>query len=318
MSGGWTPPHLSNVRVAFREALNFLGESLARLLLLEFILLERRERLLSFGHYILLLHGRGKDVKLFALVDLIELDLLLKVTKDKGNDDVEDVPVVPEPVVVDEDEDPKEEEFKEEEEPQEKEDDMEVDIEEYENEPELTYPYEEVDPLNPSSPASESELEDVIEVEDMIESKDETVLASVHEVDDCVVARWGMRWSKRKEKQRTSIMLGNAEEKAECKKLKKELEEARIMPPKSAPLTQASSRRMIKESVDAAIIAERARHANAKNDARGLGPVRGQDVAPFVQGEKVKFSATTLQGPALTWWNAKVATMGLETVNHMP
>ncbi|GJX36051.1 reverse transcriptase domain-containing protein [Tanacetum coccineum] len=132
------------------------------------------------------------------------------------------------------------------------------------------------------------------------------------------------------------------------------------MPPKSAPLTQAVIRRMIKESVDAAIAAERARHANAGNDARGSGPVRGQDAAPAVrectfagfmkcnptafhgtegavelqrwfkktksvfgisecaEGKKVKFAAATLQGPALTWWNAKVATMGLETVNQMP
>ncbi|GKG56820.1 hypothetical protein Tco_0582171, partial [Tanacetum coccineum] len=57
-------------------------------------------------------------------------------------------------------EDPEEDEFKEEEDPQE-EDDMEVDIEEDDNEPELTYPYEEVDPLNPPSSAFESELEDV-------------------------------------------------------------------------------------------------------------------------------------------------------------
>ncbi|GKG31307.1 hypothetical protein Tco_0423795, partial [Tanacetum coccineum] len=41
-----------------------------------------------------------------------------------------------------------------------------------------------------------------------------------------------------------------------------------IMPPKSAPLTQAVIHRMIKESVDAAIAAERARNANAGNDAR--------------------------------------------------
>ncbi|GKG20173.1 putative reverse transcriptase domain-containing protein, partial [Tanacetum coccineum] len=34
-------------------------------------------------------------------------------------------------------------------------------------------------------------------------------------------------------------------------------------------------------------------------------------------GKKVKFAAATLQGPALTWWN-KVATMCLETMNHMP
>nr|GEV66162.1 hypothetical protein [Tanacetum cinerariifolium] len=43
-----------------------------------------------------------------------------------------------------------------------------------------------------------------------------------------------------------------------------------IIPPKSAPLTQAAIHRMIKESVDAAIAAERARHANAGNDARGV------------------------------------------------
>ncbi|GJW83795.1 putative reverse transcriptase domain-containing protein [Tanacetum coccineum] len=119
------------------------------------------------------------------------------------------------------------------------------------------------------------------------------------------------------------------------------------MPPKSAPLTQAAIRRMIKESVDAAIAAERARNVNAGNDARGSGPVRGQDVAPAVhectfagfmkcnptafhgteravelrrrfektesvfgisecaKGKKVKFVAATLQGLALTWWNAK-------------
>nr|GEX13285.1 hypothetical protein [Tanacetum cinerariifolium] len=122
--------------------------------------------------------------------------------------------------------------------------------------------------------------------------------------------------------------LGNVEDKTECKKLKKELEEARfcktflfmqnerverdlywtrvrahefyqemirrgfiffyvrrdiIMPPKFAPLTQAAIRRMIKESVDAAIATERARHANAGNDARGSGPVRGQDVTPAIR-----------------------------------
>ncbi|GKA66691.1 hypothetical protein Tco_0766499, partial [Tanacetum coccineum] len=55
------------------------------------------------------------------------------------------------------------------------------------------------------------------------------------------------------------------------------------MPPKSAPMTQAAIRRMIKESVDAAIAAERARQANVRNDASGSGPVRGQDTAPAVR-----------------------------------
>ncbi|GJU67225.1 putative reverse transcriptase domain-containing protein [Tanacetum coccineum] len=127
------------------------------------------------------------------------------------------------------------------------------------------------------------------------------------------------------------------------------------MPPKSAPMTQAAIRRMIKESVDAAIAAERARQANFRNDANGSGPVRGQDTAPAVrectfagfmkcnpavfygiegaielrrwfektksvfeisecvEGKKVNFAAATLEGPALTWWKTKVATMGLET-----
>ncbi|GJX62929.1 putative reverse transcriptase domain-containing protein [Tanacetum coccineum] len=111
------------------------------------------------------------------------------------------------------------------------------------------------------------------------------------------------------------------------------------MPPKSAPLTQAAIHQMIKESIDASIVVERARHVNAGNDARGSRPIRGQDAALAVcectfsgfmkcnptafhgtegVGKKVKFAAATLQGPALTWWNAKVATMGLETVNQMP
>ncbi|GJS42812.1 putative reverse transcriptase domain-containing protein [Tanacetum coccineum] len=98
----------------------------------------------------------------------------------------------------------------------------------------------------------------------------------------------------------------------------------------SAPMTQAAICRMIKENVDADIAAERARHANVGNDARGSGPARGQDAAPAArectfsgfmndcaEGKKVRFAAATLQGPALIWWNAKIATMGLETVNQM-
>ncbi|GJZ24807.1 putative reverse transcriptase domain-containing protein [Tanacetum coccineum] len=133
-----------------------------------------------------------------------------------------------------------------------------------------------------------------------------------------------------------------------------------IMPTKPTPLTQATIRRMIKESVDAAIATKQARNANAEN-AGGSRKVRGRDAAaptirectftgfmkcnPAVfcgtkgaiklrrwfertksvfeisecaEGKKVKFAAATLQGPTLTWWNTKVATMGLETVNQMP
>ncbi|GKD22593.1 putative reverse transcriptase domain-containing protein [Tanacetum coccineum] len=50
------------------------------------------------------------------------------------------------------------------------------------------------------------------------------------------------------------------------------------MPLKSAPLTQAVVRRRIKESVDAAIAAERTRQENARNNASGFGQARGLDV----------------------------------------
>nr|GEY19940.1 reverse transcriptase domain-containing protein [Tanacetum cinerariifolium] len=259
-----------------------------------------------------------------------------------------------------------EDKFEEEEDHQEEEEeDIEVDIEEDENEPELTYPYKEIDPLNPPPTASESELKNVIEVENPIEHKDETVLASVHKVGEsstapliredndglflCLMRRdinslFGRMASlsrrlysretahalvekkgKAKDefygkfildldnKVRSSVeqgttametlvvKLGNAEDKVECKKLKKELEEARfsntflrmqnervdrdlywtrvqaheIMPPKSTPLTQTAIHRMIKDNVDAAIAAERARQANVRNEASGFGPARG-------------------------------------------
>nr|GEY50146.1 hypothetical protein [Tanacetum cinerariifolium] len=113
--------------------------------------------------------------------------------------------------------------------------------------------------------------------------------------------------------------LGNTKDKVECKKLKKELKEARIMPPKSAPMNQAAIRRMIKDSVDAAIAAERARQANVRNDASGSGPTRGAvelrrwfekterlfEISECAEGKKVKFAAATLEGPALTWWKTK-------------
>ncbi|GJY66853.1 hypothetical protein Tco_0469091 [Tanacetum coccineum] len=100
----------------------------------------------------------------------------------------DDVPIVPEPVLEDEDDDLEEEEYEEEEETQEEKDDMEVNIEEDENEPDLTYSYEKVDPLNPLPPASESKPEDVIKVENLIEHEDETVPASIHEVGESSTA----------------------------------------------------------------------------------------------------------------------------------
>ncbi|GJY04202.1 hypothetical protein Tco_0370142 [Tanacetum coccineum] len=269
---------------------------------------------------------------------------------------------IPEPVLVDEDEDPEEEEFNEGEEPQ-KEEDMDIDGEEDENKPELMFSYEETDPLNPPPPASDSEPEDMIKVEDMVEPEDETVPNSVSEMAHALVEKkgkvkdnyYGKLIADFGNEVRSSVEEGttalenlvrkfsNIEERAECKKLKKELEEARlsntllhmqneqverdlywtriqahgfyqemirkgvvfkerpneainvpvkdeespssepIMPPKSAPLTQASVWRMIKESVDAAITSKRARQANTRNNASGSRPAKGQVTAPVVR-----------------------------------
>ncbi|GKF42852.1 hypothetical protein Tco_0126194, partial [Tanacetum coccineum] len=68
------------------------------------------------------------------------------------------------------------------------EDDIEVDIKEDENEPDFTCPYEEMDSLNPPSPASESEPDNEIEVENLIEHEDETIPVSVYEVGESSTA----------------------------------------------------------------------------------------------------------------------------------
>ncbi|GJY75375.1 hypothetical protein Tco_0480491 [Tanacetum coccineum] len=211
---------------------------------------------------------------------------------------------------------------------------MEIDIEEDENELELTYPYEEVDPLNPPLPAFEFERESsttAIPREDgdrllpgFMRRDIDSLFGQMVNISRQLCGREMAyplveKKGKAKDKFYGKLVekLGNAEEKVECKKLKKELKEARgflfeerlneaidvpvedekspsseprgsprdslIMPPKSAPLTQAAVRRMIKESVDVVIATERARHENVGNDARGSGPVRGQDAAPVVR-----------------------------------
>ncbi|GKD69917.1 hypothetical protein Tco_1324007 [Tanacetum coccineum] len=60
-------------------------------------------------------------------------------------------------------------------------------------EPELTFPYEEVDPLNPLPPASDSKPKDVIKVEDTVEPEDKTVPASVHKVGESSTASFHIK-----------------------------------------------------------------------------------------------------------------------------
>nr|GEU58475.1 putative reverse transcriptase domain-containing protein [Tanacetum cinerariifolium] len=259
-------------------------------------------------------------------------------------DHVDELPIVepnqhddvPEPVLVDEDEDSEEDEFKEEEDPQEKEDDMEIDIEEDKNEPELTYPYKEVDPLNPSPTAFKSEPDDEIEVENLLSTMmrlfllaSMSLMASIsrqlcgREMTHALLEKKGKEKDKFYGKlilelgnevrssmeQGTTAMekqlekLDNTKDKVECKKLKKELEEARISNTFLRDLCLKkdqielstfrlkmrrvmclshenlleiySSLDSIVDSVDAAIAAERTRQANVRNDASGSGPARG-------------------------------------------
>nr|GEU65205.1 putative reverse transcriptase domain-containing protein [Tanacetum cinerariifolium] len=172
---------------------------------------------------------------------------------------------------------------------------MDIDDEEHENELELMFPYEEADPLNPPPPASDSKHEDVIKVKDTVEPEDETIPASVHEVDLGNEMRFSVE-------EGAAVMenlvrkLGNTKETAECKKLKKELEEARFnnillrmqneRVKKDLYWTRVQAHEFYREmiqSFNAAIVTERARQANAENNASGYGQARGQVTAPVVR-----------------------------------
>ncbi|GJX98431.1 hypothetical protein Tco_0355450 [Tanacetum coccineum] len=215
----------------------------------------------------------------------------------------------PKPVLVDEEEDSEEDKFEKEQDPQEEEDDI------------------------------ESEPKDAIEVENLIKHGDATIPASVHEVVRSSVEQGTPAMERLVEK------LGNTEDKAECKRLKKELEETRS----SNTFLRMQNERVerdlywtrvqahefyqemirkgfvfeerpneaINENVNDAIAAERARHANVGNEARGSGTARGQDATPAAravellrwfektesvfgisdcaEGKKVRFAAATLQ-----------------------
>ncbi|GKE81733.1 hypothetical protein Tco_1551733, partial [Tanacetum coccineum] len=175
------------------------------------------------------------------------------------------------------------------------------------------YPYEEVNLLNPPSPTSESEPDDDIEIDNPIEHEDETVPVSFYEVGESSTAiipredgdRLLTGFMRRdinslfsnevrsSVEQGTAAMeklvekLGNVDEKAECKKLKKELEEGRGFvyeerPNEAIDVSIKDEKSPLSEPVDAAIAAEWASQVNVRKDASGSGPVRGRDIAPAV------------------------------------
>nr|GEY51078.1 putative reverse transcriptase domain-containing protein [Tanacetum cinerariifolium] len=275
-------------------------------------------------------------------------------------DQQDDVPVVPEPVLMDEDEDPEEDEgFTFEEGPNEainvliedekstssepvpviiksdtllkEEEDIEVYIVEDENEPELTYPYEEMDLLNPLPPASELEPKDAIEVENQIEHKDETILACVHEVGESSTTPFLCKdtdgllhslmrrdinslfgrmasLSRRLCGHETKHALVEKKGKAKDEFYDKLILDLGNELRSSVEQGTAAMEKLVEklDNVNAVIV-----KANVRNEVIGYGLVRGQDAVPTAyykecaEGKKVRFADTTLQGPALTWWNAK-------------
>ncbi|GJR84114.1 putative reverse transcriptase domain-containing protein [Tanacetum coccineum] len=253
-------------------------------------------------------------------------------------------------------EDPEEEEpQEEEEEPQggeDPDDDMDVDIEGDENEPELTFLYKEENAFKPPPPTSDAENKDLSDAEErakckklereleeanvgntLLQMRNERVERDLYHVR--VWAQDFHRYMIRR-----GIMFEERPSEAiEVPIEKEEPTPQEIMPPKSAPLTQTAVQRMIRESVNAAITAERARNAIAGNNVsrsqvtapatREYSFVRFMKCNPdtfcglegvvelrrwfekikitfaiseCVEAKKVKFATATLKGPALTWW----------------
>ncbi|GKE72706.1 hypothetical protein Tco_1534747 [Tanacetum coccineum] len=189
----------------------------------------------------------------------------------------------------------------------------------------ITYPYEEVDPFNPLPPASESEPEDAIEVEDTVESKDETVPACVHEVGELSTATFlrvdsdgllpGLmrrdinslfgrmtsllrRLCGRETAHALVKKKGKAKDEYYGKLILDLGNEVRSSMEEGTATIDNLVRKL--ESIDTTIATKRARHANARNDARGSGLVRGQDTAPVVRectfAGFMKYNPTVFRG----------------------
>ncbi|GJZ61374.1 hypothetical protein Tco_0617511, partial [Tanacetum coccineum] len=235
--------------------------------------------------------------------------------------------------------------FEEEEDPQEDEDDMEIDIKEDENEPKLTYPYEEVDPLNPPPPASESEPDNEIE----------KLLPGFMRWDiDSLFGRM-VNVSRRLCGRETAHALVEKKGKAKDDKFygKLILELGNEVHSSVEQGTTAMEK----------LVEKLGKRMPGMMLVKYIGPVMGQvtvaaicevnfcwfmkccnllfswcfegrlsicevgfeinlrvfsEISECAEGKKVKFAAATLEGPALTLWKTKVETIGLETVNQMP
>ncbi|GJY09945.1 putative reverse transcriptase domain-containing protein [Tanacetum coccineum] len=98
------------------------------------------------------------------------------------------------------------------------------------------------------------------------------------------------------------------------------------MPPKG--MSAAAIQKLVANKVAEALAADRAARNNPNVAGGSGGNGRQGGAPPFKKTEsvfgisecaersKVKFAVATLQGRALTWWNAQVATLGLDVANR--
>ncbi|GKB22043.1 putative reverse transcriptase domain-containing protein, partial [Tanacetum coccineum] len=94
-----------------------------------------------------------------------------------------------------------------------------------------------------------------------------------------------------------------------------------IMPPKA--MSEARMREVIREQV-AASMAEFMANKN-RGAGGGAGGARWFEklesvfrISDCKERDKVKFATATLQGRALTWWNGRIASMGIDAANGTP
>ncbi|GJY08572.1 putative reverse transcriptase domain-containing protein [Tanacetum coccineum] len=116
-------------------------------------------------------------------------------------------------------------------------------------------------------------------------------------------------------------------------RMERDIAERRNMPPKA--MSEACMREIIREQV-ATSMAEFMENMNrgAGGDeaggagaggggaggagAGGAGPAAPEITSDCKQRDKVNFATTTLQGRALTWWNGRIASMGIDATNGTP
>ncbi|GJU73208.1 putative reverse transcriptase domain-containing protein [Tanacetum coccineum] len=99
----------------------------------------------------------------------------------------------------------------------------------------------------------------------------------------------------------------------------------RIMPPKA--MSEARMREVIRKQVAASMAEFMATmNCGASGDeaggfgggAPGGGGAGGAWSRDCKERDKVKFATATLQGRALTWWNGRIASMGIDAANGIP